>query len=411
MKDTNPLRSFQERNVRVFFGGLAISSIGTWAQLTAVILLVRELGGGGLELGIVTACQFLPTLLIGLYAGAVADRSDRHRLIMALQAAMGVQALVLAIVTFSGAATIPLVYGLTIVFGLLNAFDGPSRRTFSTELVTGDRLANVLSLATSVITGARMFGPAMAAILVAVAGPGWVFLLNGVTYLAFLFAMRRMDESRFHPLARAPQSRTPVRDGLREVWSVPELRITVILFAVIATFAYNHLVGFPLLVAERLMEDESLFGWLLSAMSIGNVFGSLMIARLTIVRSRWMYGSAILLSLSLAGVALSTQSVATFLLVIPLGLAATSLNNASTILVQQKTDDGMRSRIMALMSVLFLGSTPIGGPITGAVGDAFGAMWANLYGALIAGAATAIALLLTWLGRTRRSAIPQSNAS
>lgn len=394
MKNTNPLRSFQERNVRVFFGGLAISNVGTWAQITAVIFLVRELGGGGLELGIVTACQFLPTLLLGLYAGAVADRVDRHRLTIVLQSLMGVQALILAALAFADVATLPVIYGLTLLFGTLNAFDNPTRRTFVTELVPEDRLANILSLSTSVMTGARMFGPALAAVVVSVASPSWVFLLNGVTYLAFLYSMIRMDESRFHPIERAPASKTPIRDGLREVRSVPELRITLVVFALVSTFAYNHLVGLPLLVTDRLMKDESFFGWLLSAMSLGNVFGSLLIARLTVVSNRWVYGSALGVAVTLGGVAVSTSTAMAFALVVPLGFASTAFINSTTVRIQQSTDNRMRSRTMAVTTVLFLGSTPIGGPITGAIGDAFGAVWANLYGAIITAVAVVVAIIM-----------------
>lgn len=398
MKDTNPLRSFDERNVRIFFGGLAISAIGTWAQLTAVILLVRELGGGGLELGIVTACQFLPTLLLGLYAGALADRVDRHRFTIRLQAAMGVQALALAAIVFADVVTIGSVYVLTLVFGTLNAFDNPSRRTLATELVPEERLANILSLSTSIMTGGRMFGPALAAVLVTVVDAGWVFVLNGVTFLAFLLAMTRMDESRFHRIERGPASKTPIRDGVREVWSVRELRITVMVFAVAATFGYNYLVGLPLLVSDRLLRDDSLFGWLLSAMSAGNVVGSLVIARLTVVRSTWIYATASMLAISLGGLAFTTHPLPAFLLVFPLGVASTSFVNSTTVMLQQNTATAMRSRVMALTTVLFLGSTPIGGPITGAVADLYGALWANLYGALIVGAATALGILALLLG-------------
>ena len=156
--DTNPLRSFRETNVRIFFSGLAVSGVGMWAHTTAVVLLVRELGGQGLELGIVTACQFLPLMLLGLYAGAVADRSDRRRLTIIVQALMGVEAVVLGVVDLADLETLTIVYLLALVSGTLNAFGNPARRTLSTELVPDSQLANVVSLGTSVITGSRIAG-------------------------------------------------------------------------------------------------------------------------------------------------------------------------------------------------------------------------------------------------------------
>jgi predicted MFS family arabinose efflux permease len=288
--------------------------------------------------------------------------------------------------------------------GMLSAFDNPARRTLATELVPPRDLTNILSLSTSVITGSRMLGPAIAAVVANLAGTAWVFIGNGVTYLVFLVALTRMDTSRFHRIETAPKSATPIRDGLHEVWRVPSLRITLVVFAVVSTFAFNYLVAFPLLVSDRLMQDDAMFGWLLSVMSLGNVMGSLLVARLVDVSYRWMYGAIVALSLSLGVVAVSTNVALTFVFVIPLGMAATAFVNSSTVIVQQHTNPQMRSRVLALTSVLFLGSTPIGGPITGVVGDLFGAMWASLYGAIIAAAATVLGVLA--MRRLQRRGVP-----
>lgn len=387
------MRSFKERNVRIFFGGVAISHAGTWAQLTTVILLVRSLGGEGLELGIITACQFLPLLLFGLYAGAVADRVDRHRTTMLLQAAMGVHALVLAAIDFLDFESIPVLYGMTLLLGMLAAFENPTRRTMITELVPSDQLANVLSLSTSVMTGSRIFGPALGALVAGWLGTGWVFLLNGVTFLFFLFAMQSMDRSRFHVLERAKKSARPIRDGLVEVWSDPVLRITIVSFALVSTFSFNMTVQMPLLITDRLGEEDSLFGYLLSALSIGNVIGSLLVARLVVVSHRYMYASGALLAIAMAAFSFATSTIVAFILVVPMGIGLTSFLNSSNVIVQQRTRPEIRSRVIALLSVIFLGSTPIGGPITGVIGDVYGAVWANLYGALVAGAVSVLALL------------------
>ena len=383
--DRNPLRSFREPNVKIFFGGLFLSGAGMWAQATVVVLVVRNLGGQGIELGIVTMCQFLPLLGLGLYAGAVADRRDRRRMSIGLQGLMAAEAVVFAAIDLADLETLPVVYVLTLVAGIFMAFSNPARRTLATELVPEAYLANVVSLSTSVITGARIAGPAAAALLASRFGTGWVFLAAAASHLAFLVALVRMDTSRFHTILPAPPSRTPVRDGLRAVWADPSLRVVLVLLGVVSTFAFNYLVALPLLVADHFMEDEVVFGWLLSAMSVGNVAGSLAIARLTYVAPAWSYGSAAAVALSLGALALSPSAGLAFLLAVPVGMATTALVSASTVVIQQRTEPGMRSRVLALTTVLFLGSKPVGGLVTGAVGDTAGAVWATLYGAIISG--------------------------
>lgn len=372
-----------------------------WAQTTAVVLLVRELGGQGLELGIVTACQFLPLMLLGLYAGAIADRTDRRRLTIIVQALMGIEAVVLGLVDLADLETLPIVYSLTLVSGTLNAFGNPARRTLSTELVPDSQLANVVSLGTSVITGARIVGPAIAALMAARFGTGLVFLAAACSHVAFLLATARMDTGRFHPLTPAPPSRTPIRDGLREVWSERSLRVVLVVFGIVSTVALNFQVGFPLLVADRLMEDEVVFGWLLSAMSVGNVLGALLTARLTVVSMSWSFGTAAAVAVTLGAFALAPNTFLAFACAVPLGMSTAAFVTSFTVVIQQGTDPGIRSRVLALTTVLFLGSKPLGGPITGLVGDAAGAVWANLYGALVAAAVVAAAVMYSRTVRSR----------
>lgn len=364
-----------------------------WAQTTAVVLLVRDLGGRGVELGVVTACQFLPLMLLGLYAGAIADRWDRRRLTIIVQALMGIQAVVLGLVDLADLETLPIIYFLTLVAGTLNAFGNPARRTLSTELVPDSQLANVVSLGTSVITGSRILGPAIAALMAARLGTGWVFVAAAAAHVAFLVSVTRMDTARFHPLKPGPPSRTPIRDGLREVWSDRSVRVVLVVFGVVSTVALNFQVGFPLLVADHLMEDEVVFGWLLSAMSVGNVMGALLMARLTDVSVSWPFGTAAGVALTLGAVALAPSTFLAFAFAVPLGMSTAAFVTSSTLVIQQRTDPSVRSRVLALTTVLFLGSKPLGGPITGLVGDTAGAVWANLYGAVVAAAVVAAALL------------------
>ena len=403
--DTHPLRSFREPNVRLFFAGLIASGVGIWAQTTAVVLLVEQLGGEGLELGIAVACQFLPLLLMGMYAGAVADRSNRRRLTIVVQVLMTVESAALGVIDLAGLESIPLLYLLMLGSGVLFAFGNPARRTLSTELVPEQHLANVVSLGTSVITGGRIIGPALAAAAAPFFGTGPVFLAAGACQLVFLYTVVKMDTARFYPIRPGESSATPVRDSLRAVWGNPALRIVLLLFAVVSIFALNHLVGFPLLVSGRFMEDEAVFGWLLSALSLGNVLGALLIARLTYVSDSWVFGSAAVTSVALGALALSPNTAAALVFSVPLGMAIAALVTSSTVVFQQRTDPRLRSRMLALSTVLFLGSRPLGGPITGLVGDAAGAVWANLYGAVISAVAVTAAGAAFLASAPRRRAL------
>ena len=284
-------RSLRERNAKLFFAGLAVSNIGTWLQATAQVLLVRQLGGNGVALGIVTACQFLPMLVIGLWAGALSDRFDRRRLTIITQAAMGVQAIVLGVLDLTNVVTIPTVYAMSLALGIIGAIDNPARRGLATELVERRNLSNVMSLNTSVMTGSRIFGPALAALFANVLGTGWCFMLNGVSFLALLWALVAIDPTRLYRNAPAPASDTPIRDGLRAVWADPVLRLTVSVYAIVCTFAFNYTVSIPLLIRDQLDAPDAMFGWILSVTSVGSVVGALMVARLQTVRIRLLFAS------------------------------------------------------------------------------------------------------------------------
>lgn len=397
--------SLSERNVRIFFAGLGLSNIGTWAQTTAVVLLVTRLGGEGVEIGLAVAAQFLPVLLLGLLAGSIADRRDRHRMTLLTQGGMAIQAFALGLLDVAGLATIPLVCAMTAVYGVLSALDIPARRAFATELVPPDRLANVLSLSTSVMTGARIFGPSIAALVAAEVGTAWVFLGNGVSFLAMIGGLLLIDRSRLHRVPAPPHSPHPIREGLRTVWSDPAMRVLLVVFALVATFSFNHLVYLPLVVRDRLLASEQTFGGVLSCMGIGNVLGALLVARLVVVPLAWFYVPTIVLGAFMSAIAFATRTGMVFLLAIPMGMAMTALISSAGVILQQRFDASMRARLMALTSVILMGSTPIGGPATGWLADDAGVVTATLYGGVVAIAAGGLGLLWSrcWDRGARRS--------
>ncbi len=264
------------------------------------------------------------------------------------------------------------------------ADDTPARRTLANELVPPEQLANIVALSTSVMVGSRIAGPALAVLIVTQLGTAWAFTINGISFLAVIVAMLLLDKARFHPIEPAPRTATPIRDGLREVWRQPGLPFMVVGFAAVSTFTYNYLVGFPLLIDERLDAEPEMFGWMLTLMSAGNVVGSLTAARLTEATRSFIFRAAAWLGVSLLVISLSTSIALSFAFAVIMGMGSTAFINGMTIHVQQQTNPAVRGRVLALTTVLFQGSTPIGAPLTGAIGDTFGAVWANLYGAIAA---------------------------
>ena len=391
-------RSLEHRNARLFFVGLLLSNIGTWVQFTAVAILVDRLTGRTTALGVLTALQFLPMLFLGAYAGAVADQRDRRRMAMLTQGGLALQAVALAIFDLTGTINLGIIYALTLVLGVISAFDNPARRGFVTELVPETDISNAISLNTAVMTGSRIFGPAIAAMLVGPIGTGWLFSINAFSFLAILGSLFLLDRSALYMAPRVPKGGTPVRDGLRYIRRTPTLFVPFVVFAGVATFGFNHNVVFPRM-AREIWGAEYWFGWVLTTMSIGSLLGSLLTASRPVVTLRWMIANGVLLGLAGLALAWSGHVWLALLLAVPLGLGGAGFITAFNAITQQECPPDMRGRILALTAVAFLGSYPIGGPITGLVGDYVGLEWSLAYGALTT--LTAVAGLVWWALGTR----------
>lgn len=375
-------RSLRNRNARLFFGGLAISNVGTWLQLTAMSLLVYRLTGEATAVGISVAFQFLPMLLLGAWAGALADGVDRRRMAIITQSGLAIQALTLGVLDLSGVINLPLIYGLSLVLGVINAFDNPARRALVTELVEPQDIPNATSLNTAVMTGSRILGPALAAVLVSVIGTGWCFIANGVSFGAIILSLVAIRTREMYRMPKRAKGGQPVRDALRFVGSRRDMTVVFVTLVVVSTFAFNYTVSLPKLADEQWGGDEA-FGWVLAVMSIGSLTGSLLTARLRRVSLRWFMGNIVLLGIAGIGMAFAPTIWLAFLVSIPLGIGGAGFVTAANALTQQESPSDMRSRLMALQAVAFLGSTPIGGPITGMVADVVGAPWSLAYGSII----------------------------
>lgn len=389
------------RNAQLFFVGLMASSIGTWVQFTAVAIIVDRLTGKTTAIGILSALQFGPMLVLGAWAGAVADRVDRRTMTLITQSGLALQAAALAVLDLTGTITIEWIYALTLVLGVVAALDNPARRGFVTELVPEDQITNAVSLNTAVMTGSRIFGPAITATLVTAADTSLLFTLNAVSFVAIIVPLVLIDKSKLYPPPRAPKGGTPVRDGLRYVRDTPVMLATFVVFVLVSTFGFNYNVSLPRMAAE-VWHDERWFGWMLAAISLGSMLGALATAARPHVSIRWMAATGFMLGASGIALAWAVNPWLALLISIPVGWGGAGFVASMNAITQQECPPVMRGRIMALTAVAFLGSYPIGGPITGVIGDEISVQWSLCYGAIITMVATGG--LVWWaLGRAPES--------
>ncbi len=385
------------RNAKLFFAGLMVSNIGTWVQFTAVALLVDRLTGNTTSIGILTALQFGPMLLLGAWAGAVADRFDRRRMTLITQAALAAQAIAMAVLDITGAISIGWIYVLTAVLGVIAAIDNPARRGFVTELVAEDQIANVVSLNTAVMTGSRIFGPAITAVLVGRIGTAWLFSINAASYLAILGALFFIDRSKLVTPPRVAAGGTPVRDAFRYVWRTPVMLATFTVFTLVSMFGFNYNVSLPR-IANQVWGDEKWYGWVLTVNSVGSMLGSLATASRRTVTIKWMCGCGFLLGSAGLGLAWAPNWWLAMLAALPVGLGGAAFVASMNAITQSTCPPEMRGRILALTAVAFLGSYPIGGPITGLIGDRISLGWSLGYGAILS--LVSVSGLVWWaLGR------------
>jgi MFS family permease len=395
-------RSLQVPNYRTFFAGHAVSVIGTWMQRVAQDWLVLELSDSAVAVGVATALQALPMLFLGLWGGLLVDRLDRRRTIMATQAVSAVLAAALAVVTLTGVVQLWMVFGLALGLGLVTVLDVPARQAFVTEMVGPEDFVNAQSLNSTVHNTGRLVGPAVAGLLIAWVGSGAAFALNAVSFVAVLISLFRIDPRRLNRADPAPSKRGQALEGLRYVWSRADLRACLILVAVIALFGQNFRVVLPLFARDVLGGGAETYGWLTSALGAGAVIGALATAARETVTAWAMLlwgGAFAVVSMLLAG---APGLVAALALLVGLGVANISFNTLARTLLQLGAEPTMQGRVIALHAIVFLGSTPIGGPLIGWVCEQFGSRVGLLVSGLVP-AVAALALLPT-LRRVHRRA-------
>jgi MFS family permease len=360
-------RSLHIRNFRLFFIGQGISQIGNWLTLVTQTLLVLHLTNSGVAVGLLTACQFAPVLLFGAFSGLVADRSDKRRLLVIVQFFAMAQSFVLAGLALMGNPPVVALYGVAFAGGLALAFDNPARRAFVVEMVPEEDVNNAVALNSALMTSARVIGPALAGLLIAIAGYSWAFALDGLSYIAVIVGLLMMNPAAIRRSPVAVRGKGQVRAGLKYARRVPELWVPLVMMTIVGTLAFNFQVVMPLLVKRTFDGTDATFTILFSVISIGSLIGALSTARRKEITTRHIIVASAAFGVTMLAMALAPSLTAAFPIGIAVGWASISFLTASTAIVQVRSDPAMRGRVLALQAIVFLGSTPIGGPIIGVV--------------------------------------------
>jgi MFS family permease len=360
-------------NYRRYYYGQAISLAGTWMQMTAQSWLVYTLSHSATVLGVIVAVQTLPVLLLGPYGGVVADRVDKRKLTIALQSAMGVQALILGLLTVMGVVRVWEIGVLAAVLGVNNAFENPARQSFMMELVGTEHLRNAVSLNSVLVNVARSIGPAIGGVLIETVGTGECFLINAASFIAVVYSLTSMDTSAISPTAPARRARGQLREGLRYVRNTPGLFVPLAMMAVAGCLTYEFQVSLPVMAKSGLHGGAAAFGFMTASMGIGAVFGGLFVAARGRTGLRPLVLAASVFTVGMTFAALAPSLALELVALALVGVANISFMATGNSTLQLTSDPEMRGRVMSLWFVAFQGSTPIGGPVVGATMGLLGA--------------------------------------
>lgn len=394
--------SLQGHNYRLWAGGALVSNIGTWMQRIAQDWLVLTVltQHSGTSVGWVMSLQFGPPIVLMPLAGMAADRLDRRRLLMVTQSAMALLALGLGILTLAGVVRLWQVYAFAGLLGCVSSFDAPARQTFVADLVGEENLTNAVALNSTLFNGARLVGPAVAGLLIAAVGSGWVFVINALSFVAVIAALAGMRVGELRHAPRASAGPAGIAEGFRYVRGRPDLVVALTMLFLVGTYGLNFPIFISTMAVRVFRAGPDMYGLLSSCMAVGSVAGALLVAgrkppHLVLLRvSVLCFGMACALAACMPG----PWSFGAVLALV--GALAQTFTTSTNSLVQLSTEAAMRGRVMAIYMGIFLGCTPLGAPLVGWVADTFGPRWA-----LGVGAASGISAagLATWyLERVKR---------
>ncbi|MGH3328386.1 MAG: MFS transporter [Streptomycetales bacterium] len=381
-------RSLRDHNYRSYFLGHALSVTGTWMQRVGQDWLVLQLTDDAIALGISTAMQFGPVLLFGAWGGLLADRVDRRRLLLFSQSAQLCLALALAALTATGAVRLWMVYVLALLLGFTTVVDNPARHAFVANLVGPSDYVNAQALNSTAHNTGRLVGPAIAGLIIASVGVAPVFVINAVSYLALITSLLRMDQATMQPAHEPPtRARGQIREGLRYVWSRPELRAAMLLVFVIALLGQNFRVVLPMMAKDTFHGGAQAYGYLTAMLGLGAILGALgSAARLSVPPQALGVAAAGFGVMNLA-MAMAPSLQLAYLMVAGVGIANLSFNTVARTLLQLNAERAMHGRVLALHGLVFLGTTPVGGPLLGWICET----WDARAGFLVAGASALVA--------------------
>ncbi len=394
--------SLKVRNYRLFATGAVISNTGTWMSRVAQDWLVLSITGSSTAVGVTTALQFLPMLLFGLYGGVIADRCSKRAVLVATQSAMGLLGLALAVLTLSGHVQVWHVYLIAFLLGVVTVVDNPTRQSFVVEMVGPRDVRNAVSLNSANFQTARLVGPAVAGVMITAVGSGWAFLINGLSFVAPLVGLMLMRPSELHDVQRAPRGKGQLREGLRYVSGRPDLIWPIVLIGFIGTFGFNFPIWLSAFAHTVFHSGAGTYGMFNTAMAAGSLIGALLAARRATTRMRMLLGAAMVFGGLEVVASLSPSLVLFTALLVVVGMFGITINTTANSSVQLATAPAMRGRVMSLFMMVFVGGTPLGGPLVGWITDTYGARVGFLLGgAVSATAALVIALILVRVGGYR----------
>jgi MFS family permease len=407
----NTFSSLKIRNFRLYFIGQAISLTGTWMQTVGLAWLVLKMTGSGTTLGLVTAMQYLPILIFGPWGGVFADRFPKRKVLFFTQTASGLLALILAILVASNTLTLWMVYILALGLGLINALDNPVRQTFVMEMVGKEELANAVTLNSTEINLTRATGPAIGGIIISVAGLSACFFINAISYIAVLIVLLMMDKKQLHITPSIGDTKGKLIEGLKYAAANPVLRNTLLMMLIIGTLTYEFTISLPIVADNIFHAGANGFATLTAALGLGSVAGGLLTAGRKKTAPHDLIIAAALFGLAVILASLSGSFMIMIILMVLVGIFSVNFNILGNVMLQLKSEPQMRGRVMSLWSVAFLGTTPIGGPVIGWIGENIGARESLAVGGYAAVLAAVLGLLLLRKDRMatiRKNAISES---
>jgi MFS family permease len=403
-------RSLENVNYRIWAAGALVSNVGSWMQRTAQdwIVLTELTHHNATAVGIVMGLQFGPQILLLPLTGFAADHLDRRKVLICTQAAMGLLALGLGLLVVTGLVRLWHVYVFAFLLGCAAAFDSPARQTFVSELVEERYLPNAVALNSTSFNAARMIGPAIAGVLIAGVGSGWVFLINALSFVAVLSSLSLLRTSELQPSHRAVRARGSFAHGFRYVSRRPDLKAILFMLFLVGTFGLNFPIFISTMSVTVFHAGASQYGLLTSMMAAGSVIGALMAASRTKPGIPVLLAGAAIFGIGCAAAALMPSYALFGIVLVVIGMAAQTFTTSTNSIVQTSTEPGMRGRVIAILLAIALGGTPVGAPIVGWIADTFGPRWA--LGAGAASGLLAAAVAVVYLARHRRAGVDTGSA-